>query len=183
MSNGIRVQEIGRLLEETIEDITIKASGVNEAEGDILSTGLLNLDWVLGGLRSGEVACIAGTSRSGRHSLACQIGLNAARQGASVLVVSAKTSARQVALRYLAADARVDLSMLEAGKLDEDGCDALMFLDRSLTPEEGAGADTPDFGKAIVSVARNRHGACCIVRLAFVREYGCFLDLVDDADA
>ena len=121
MSNGIKVQEIGKLLEETIEDIMIKASGVNEAEGDILSTGLLNLDSVLGGLWPGEVTCIAGTSRSGRHSLACQIALSAAKQGAAVLVISAETSARQMALRALAADARVDLSMLEAGKLDEGG--------------------------------------------------------------
>lgn len=237
----------------------------------MLSMGLLNLDAVLGGLRPGEVVCIAGTSRSGRRSLACQIGLSAAKQGAAVLVVSTETSARQIALRYLAADARVDLSELDAGRLDEggwrrvvdaagaisgldlrvcgnrdvslddvsglaedalggrdkglvvlcgvgqiaevcgrdsgcvvermkalavelgvtvvatvnvpegvvrgvrkggydpsdigeaiggveDGRDALLFLDRSVTTEEGARADAPDFGTAVVAVGKNRFG-------------------------
>ncbi|MBQ9004236.1 MAG: hypothetical protein IJ087_20545 [Eggerthellaceae bacterium] len=121
MNSEIKVQEIGKLLEETVEEITIKASEVDAPEGESLSTGLLNLDEVLGGLRPGELVCIAGTSRSGRHSLACQIGLSVARQGAAVLIVSAETSARQIALRALAADARVDLSELDAGRLDEDG--------------------------------------------------------------
>jgi len=62
----------------------------------------------------------------------------------------------------------------------EDECDALMFLDRSVTPEEGAKADAPDFGTAVVAVARNAHGSCGLVRLAYVPEYGRFLDLVDD---
>ena len=292
MSKEIMVQDIGKLLEETIEDITIRASEVDVSGGESLSTGLLNLDAVLGGLRPGEVVCIAGTSRSGRHSLACQIGLSAAKQGAAVPVVSTETSARQIALRALAADARVDLSELEAGRLDEDGwkrvvdaagaisgldlrvccnrdlnmddvnafaedamggcgkglvvlcgidriaetdgrdscwvvermkelaielrvpvvvtvevaegvvkcirrggygpdgigmavggvedeCDALMLLDRSVTPEEGAGADAPDFGTAVVAVAKNRYGSCGTVELAYVREYGRFLDLLD----
>lgn len=296
MGKEIKVQSIGSLLEETVEEITIKASEIDVPESEILSTGLLNLDEALGGLRPGEVTCIAGTSRSGRHSLACQIGLSAAKRGASVLIVSTETSARQVALRVLAAEARVDLSELEFGKLDEDGwkrvvdaaraisgldmrvccdrdlsmgdvnalaedvmdgrgnglvvlcgvnriaevcgqdsgwvvermktlavglrvpvlvtvdvaeavvkrirkggydssdigmavgsvedeCDALMLLDRNVTPEEGSRADAPDFGKAIVSVARNRHGACSIAEFAFVREYGRFLDLMDDVDA
>ena len=121
MGKEIKVQSIGSLLEETVEEITIKASGIDVSEGEILSTGLHNLDEVLGGLRPGELVCIAGTSRAGRHSLACQIGLSAARQGAAVLVVSTETSARQIALRALAADARVDISELEAGRLGEDG--------------------------------------------------------------
>ncbi|HAM16125.1 MAG TPA: hypothetical protein DCP91_09790 [Eggerthellaceae bacterium] len=296
MSNEIKVQSIGALLEEAIEDITTKASGIDVREGEPLSTGLLNLDAVLGGLRPGEVVCIAGTSRSGRHSLACQIGLSAAKQGAAVLIISAEMSARQVALRALAADARVDLAELDAGRLDEggwnrvvdaagaisglglrvcgnrdismddvnafaedamggrgkglvvlcgveqiaetSGCDprwviermkalaaelrapmvvtvdvaeavvkcirkggydpsgigmavggvegerdALMLLDRGAASEEGSRADAPDFGTAVVAVAKNRYGECGTVELAFVREYGRFLDLVDDADA
>ena len=86
MNKETMVQNIGELLEETIEDITVRASEADALEGESFSTGLLNLDAVLGGLRPGEVVCIAGTSRSGRHSLACQIGLSAAKQGASVLV-------------------------------------------------------------------------------------------------
>ena len=294
MSDEIKVQNIGELLEETMEEIISKASEPDTPECEVLSTGLLNLDAVLDGLWPSELVCIAGTSRSGRHSLACQIGLSAARQGAAVLIVSTETSARQVALRALAADARVDACRLEAGELDEgrwsrvadasgtisgldlrvccdrdisiddvaafagdamdgcgkglvvlcgidriaetsghdsclvverikalsvdwcvpvivtvdmpegivrcarmggynpsgirmavgvdDECDALMLLDRSVTPEEGASADAPDFGTAVVAVAKNRHGACGTAELAFVREYGRFLDLVDGGD-
>lgn len=292
MNSDIKVQDIGQLLEETMEEIVSKTSEADAPEGEVLSTGLLNLDAVLGGLRPGELVCIAGTSRSGRHSLACQIGLSAARQGASVLIVSTETSARQVALRALASDARVDICKLEAGRLDEDGwkrvadaseaisgldlrmccnrdvgiddivdltsnamegcdkglavicgvgriaevcgrdigwvvermrgvavelrvpmvvtvnvaegvagclrtggyspsdialavdgvddeCDVLMLLDRSVTPEEGAESNAPDFGTALVAVANNRHGACGTADLAYVQEFDRFLDLVD----
>ncbi len=74
-----------------------------------------------------------------------------------------------------------DIGMAVGGLEDES--DALMLLDRSLTPEEAAEADAPDFGAAVVSIARNRHGACGAAELAFVREYGRFLDLADDAGA
>lgn len=292
MSKEIEFRNIGDLLGETIEEIVSKAGEVDAPMGEALSTGLLDLDAALGGLWPGELVCIAGTSRSGRHSLACQIGMSAARQGAAVLVVSTETGARQVALRVLAADARVDACRLEAGELDEDGwdrvadasgaissldlrvccdrdigmddfvalagdamegcgkglvvlcgidrvaetsgrdscwvvermkalavdlrvptvatadmpeglvrcarmggydpsgirmavgvddeCDSLVLLDRSVTPEEGAGADAPDFGTAVVAVAKNRHGACGAVELAFAVEYGRFLDLIRD---
>ena len=295
MSKDFKVRNIGELLEEAIEDITKKANGADASDDVVLSTGFLNIDGTIGGLRPGELACIAGTSRSGRHSLACQIGLSAAKQGASVLVVSTETSARQVALRALAADARVGVSELDAGRLDEDGrkrvvdaasviseldlrmccdrdidmddvvafaedamdgcgkglvvlcgvdriaetsdrdpcwvvgrmkalavdlrvpvvvtvdmpegivrcarmggydpsgirmavgvdggCDVLMLLDRSVTPEEGAGAGAPDFGTAVVAVAKNCHGACRMIRLAYAQEFGRFLDLVEGASA
>ena len=65
----------------------------------------------------------------------------------------------------------------------EDECDALMFLDRSVTPEESAKADAPDFGTAVMTVARSAHGSCGLVRLAYASEFGRFLDLVDDNEA
>lgn len=296
MSGEIRVQDIGELLEETMEEIVSKTSEVDAPEDEVLSTGLLNLDAVLDGLRPGELVCIAGASRSGRHSLACQIGISAAKQGASVLMVSAETSARQIAVRALASDARVDVCKLDAGELDDDSwervagasevisgldlrvccnrdigigdvedlvgdaledrdkglavvcgvdriaemrgrdagwavgrmkafavglrvpvvatvdlaesivrcvrkggyspsdialavggvddeCDVLMLIDRSVTPEEGTADDAPDFGTAVVAVAKNRYGACGTADLAYVQEFGRFLDLVDNGDA
>ena len=295
MSNEIRAKDIKELLEETIEDVTNTAKGIVEVEGTELSTGLLNLDGALGGLWPGELVCIAGTSRSGRHALACQIAFAAAKQGASVLLVSTEMSENQVALRALSAEARVDFCRLQSGELGEDDwkrvvdaagavsgydlhvccsrdvgmgdvvelagqvlegcdkglivvcgmrriaegcgrdagwaaaqlkdfavkmgvcavatvdvaegiarcirkggydpgdvgvvaeavedeCDALMFLDRSVTPEEGARADAPDFGTAVVAVARSAHGSCGLVRFAYAPEFGRFLDLVDDED-
>ena len=50
MSNEIKAKGIKELLEETIEDVTNMAKGIVEVEGTELSTGLLNLDDVLGGL-------------------------------------------------------------------------------------------------------------------------------------
>ena len=44
MGKEIKVQSIGSLLEETVEEITIKASGIDVSEGEILSTGLHSLD-------------------------------------------------------------------------------------------------------------------------------------------
>ena len=55
MSNEIKAKDIRDLLEETIEDVTNVAKGVVEVEGEELSTGLLNLDEVLGGLWPGEL--------------------------------------------------------------------------------------------------------------------------------
>ena len=62
MSNEIKIQSLGALLEEAIEDITIKASGIDVHEGEILSTGFLNLDAVLSVLRpSNDNAARGGT--------------------------------------------------------------------------------------------------------------------------
>ena len=44
MGKEIMIQSIGSLLEETIEDITVRASEVDAPEGEGISTGLLNLD-------------------------------------------------------------------------------------------------------------------------------------------
>ena len=119
MNSEIKARDIKVLLEETIEGVTNVAKGVVEVEGTELSTGLLNLDEVLGGLWPGELVCIAGTSRAGRHTLACQNAFAAAKQGATVLVVSTETSENQVALRVLSAEARVDFCRLQAGELGE----------------------------------------------------------------
>jgi len=293
MSNENMAENIGSVLEETLGDVTKTVKGIEGFEGESFSTGLENLDAVLGGLVPGELACIAGTSRAGRHTLACQIAFSVAKQGSPVLLVTLETSRRQVALRALSAEARVGLSDLSAGELGEDElkrivdaseaisgydlhlccgrdigagdvtelveeslggrggglvvlcgverlgencghdadwaaarmknlavemglpvvitvgvhegiarcvrkggydlcdvgialdsvadeCDVLTLLDRSSTPEEGARADAPDFGTAVVAVARNAHGSCGLVRLAYAPEYGRFLDLVDD---
>ena len=44
MSKGFRVQGIGDLLEEAMEEIEIKASEAEPSGGEALSTGLHNLD-------------------------------------------------------------------------------------------------------------------------------------------
>ena len=77
MGKEIKVQSIGSLLEETVEEITIKASGIDVPKSEILSTGLLNLDEVLGGLRpSYDDAARGGTDgRRGKQIESPQLNL------------------------------------------------------------------------------------------------------------
>lgn len=57
----------------------------------------------------------------------------------------------------------------ESGAIEQDA-DIVMFLDRSVTPQEGDQEDRPDYGTADVIVAKHRNGATATIPLAFQSE-------------
>lgn len=66
----------------------------------------------------------------------------------------------------------------ESGSIEQDA-DIVLLLDRSMTEEEGARQDRPDFGQTDLIIAKNRSGALGCVPLTFLANSTKFVE-VDD---
>lgn len=64
----------------------------------------------------------------------------------------------------------------ESGSIEQDA-DIVVLLDRSMTEEEGARDDRPDFGATQFIVAKNRSGPIGIIDMAFFPEKTKFMEL------
>jgi replicative DNA helicase len=78
-------------------------------------------------------------------------------------------------------DKRPQLSDLrESGSIEQDA-DVVMFIDRSLSPEEAASPNRPDLGSAKLIIGKNRNGPTGTVDLSFTPEFTSFRSLAKDA--
>jgi len=84
-----------------------------------MSTGLVDLDRIIGGLEA-EYFLIAARPSHGKSSLAIQIAAHVAGTGRGVAFFSLEMGPRQVVERLACAKARVDSSKLKVGKLLPD---------------------------------------------------------------
>jgi replicative DNA helicase len=73
-------------------------------------------------------------------------------------------------------DKRPQLSDLrESGNIEQDA-DVVMFIDRSLSPEEAESFDRPNLGLAKLIVGKNRNGAIADIEMVFDASYTRFRD-------
>ena len=82
-------------------------------------TGFTDLDELLGGLQSSDLLILGARPGVGKSTLALNISLSAARDGATVGFFSLEMSREQLALRILASDAGVDSHRLRLGLYTE----------------------------------------------------------------
>jgi replicative DNA helicase len=112
-----------------------------------VSTGHYDLDMLLGaGLTPGQLFLIAGRPSIGKSTLALNMcRATAVTQGFPALLMSFRLTKEEVLRRFLAAEARVPLHVLRAGRLSEDDWtrlarrlgeihDAPLFINDSYTP-------------------------------------------------
>jgi replicative DNA helicase len=84
-----------------------------------MSTGLVDLDRITGGLHQGLYA-VAGSTSTGKTALALTVAVNVAVSGKRVLFVSPEMSPADLMHRVVCAFAQVDSRVLERGKLNGD---------------------------------------------------------------
>jgi len=84
-----------------------------------LSTGLVDLDGITGGLHPGLYA-VAGCTHSGKTALALQIAVNAASNGQRALFLSPEMSPGELMHRAVCAAARVTSREVESGHLSPE---------------------------------------------------------------
>lgn len=70
----------------------------------------------------------------------------------------------------------------ESGSIEQDA-DIVMFIDRSMSPEEAESDKRPDLGTAELIVAKHRNGPTRDITLAFNADYTRFMDYIDDSRA
>lgn len=104
-----------------------------------ISTGFSTMDRALsGGLKPGTLIPLAARTSVGKTSLAAQIGINVARQGHTVLLLSQEMAVGELVDRLVANLGRVNLGHLASGEL-EDGAWS------GITDAVEAGKDLPFF--------------------------------------
>jgi circadian clock protein KaiC len=126
-------------------------AGKQKVGGQLLATGVPNLDAVLGGgIRQGAVAMVIGAPGAGKTVLVQQIAFNHARAGAGVLYLTGYSETHDKLIQY-------DASM---GFFDPDLVgEQLQILSLAELMEEGA--DTTE--DAIVEAARVHHASLVVL--------------------
>ena len=82
-------------------------------------TGFNDLDELLGGMQRSDMIVLGARPAMGKSTLAINVSINAAQDGATVGVFSLEMSREQLALRILAADAQIDSHRLRLGLVTE----------------------------------------------------------------
>jgi replicative DNA helicase len=90
-----------------------------EGAGPIAS-GFRNLDTLLGGLQRSDMIVLAARPSVGKSTLALNLARNAAERGAVVGIFSLEMGREQIAMRLLAAEARVDMHRIRARLVSDD---------------------------------------------------------------
>ena len=84
-----------------------------------IMTGFNDLDELLGGLQRSDMIILGARPSLGKSTLAMNVSLNAAKNGAKVGVFSLEMSREQLALRLLASEAEIDAHRLRLGLYTE----------------------------------------------------------------
>ena len=89
-------------------------------------TGFIDVDNLFHGLRGGDLVILAARPGVGKTSFALNLAVNAAKAGTSVAFFSLEMSAGQLTQRILCSEARVNLSNLRAGNIQEGDLNAIV---------------------------------------------------------
>lgn len=110
-----------RMDEVVARNIDIIDAKYNGSVQSGLSTGLVELDKLVRGLRKKTVSIVAGLPGSGKTTLGLQIAQHIACNGLGVgMVFSLEMPEEELANRALASLGAVDLRVLDSGKLEDD---------------------------------------------------------------
>ena len=85
-----------------------------------VTTGLRDMDKMLGGMHPSDLVILAGRPSMGKTSLATNIAFNAARAGVPVAFFSLEMSAEQLATRILAEETQIASEKLRRGDITDD---------------------------------------------------------------
>ena len=106
------------IYDEYLEERAAIVETSDQNTGPIM-TGFHDLDELLGGLQRSDLIILGARPSLGKSTLAMNVSLNAAKNGAKVGVFSLEMSREQLALRLLAADAEIDAHRLRLGLYTE----------------------------------------------------------------
>lgn len=95
-------------------EIISVADSIGEQE-ELLETGWRNLDALIHGFLRGELVVVAGRTREGKSTFAMQVGLNVARSGSGVFVVSLEMPPVSIMQRIICGKSDVDLHQISSG--------------------------------------------------------------------
>lgn len=83
-------------------------------------TGVADIDRLTGGLRGGKLVVLGARPGVGKTALALHIATHVARHTGPVLIVSLEMDETEITARLVAAESRVDVQLLESGRLQAE---------------------------------------------------------------
>ena len=147
--------------------VQIDAAAEARAAGrDIgITTGLPGLDKAIGAIMPGDLVSVAARTSVGKSALLNKIAIHAAQRGARGLIITLEETAESIAMRGIAAEARVNIgrmrfgresSALLAGKVESTGLPILPIWINTRTDRIG------DI-EALATLYREKHGISWVV--------------------
>ncbi|HSN98340.1 MAG TPA: replicative DNA helicase [Candidatus Nanopelagicales bacterium] len=113
--SGSTTEHVSKPLKEAFEQIAAAAERGDKVTG--VATGFVDFDALTAGLHDGELIIVAGRPGMGKTALALQFGLNAAKKDNGVAVFSQEMRSKELAVRLLCSEARVDVLRARRGDL------------------------------------------------------------------
>lgn len=124
-------QKMDTLLVEAFEEIQEISSQDNKIAG--VASGFKDVDDLFHGFRGGDLVILAARPGVGKTSFALNLATNAAKHGATVAFLSLEMSSSQLIQRILCAEARVSLSRLRAGQVQDSDWGAIVEASSKLS--------------------------------------------------
>ncbi|MGH2575626.1 MAG: replicative DNA helicase, partial [Ignavibacteria bacterium] len=110
------------LLSKEVNTTMEYVESLHERKVDVIGvpSGYVDLDKLTGGFQNSELIVIAGRPSHGKTALALSIARNAAVDyGHPIGIFSIEMSNRELALRFICAEAKVDIAKLKTGRLPD----------------------------------------------------------------
>ena len=132
---------IDTLLVDAFEELQEMAMQENKISG--VASGFKDVDNLFHGFRGGDLVILAARPGVGKTAFALNLATSAAKLGADVAFLSLEMSASQLVQRVLASEARVSLSKLRAGQVQEADWSAIIEASSTLSNLKIQFDDTP----------------------------------------
>ncbi|WP_339546303.1 replicative DNA helicase [Pseudomonas sp. RA_35y_Pfl2_P32] len=158
-------KRMDEVIARNVDLIDAKFNGVVQSG---LSTGLVDLDKLIRGLRKKTVTIVAGLPGSGKTTLGLQIAQHIACSGAGVgMVFSLEMPEEELGNRALASLGSIDLRVLDDGQLQDDDWPRLTaavqkILDKPLYVSDKSGLTVPRI-RSICRQVKRKHGLDVVV--------------------
>lgn len=140
-----RVSSSFKKMDTLVEDAYTELSKIASQGDSIIGvpTGFRDVDDLFHGLRGGDLVILAARPGVGKTAFALNMAVNAAKAGTVVAFFSLEMSAGQLVQRIVGAEARVNLSKLRSGKVQEGDWGQILDATTTLSGLEMYIDDTP----------------------------------------
>jgi replicative DNA helicase len=116
------------LLKDEVNSTMVYVESIHEKHASVIGvpSGYKELDAITGGFQKSELIIIAGRPSHGKTALALSVARNAAVENHFPIgIFSIEMSNRELALRFLCAEAKVDIANLKTGRLPQKDWDKI----------------------------------------------------------
>lgn len=118
------------LVNDAFAEIQEMAAAKNKITG--VATGFEDIDNLFHGWRAGDLIILAARPGVGKTAFALNLATSAAKMGTTVALLSLEMSANQLVQRIIASEARVSLSKLRAGQVQDSDWQAIIDASSTL---------------------------------------------------